>query len=262
MFQDLNPDPVAASVVALLGDAMIAKRAKQESRQYLGASMWGDPCDRKLGFMYHKAKPDADFKPEILRIFDMGHDGESRMAEYIKAAGFKLLTADEDGKQFGFSAAGGKLKGHIDGVILAGPDCVKIAWPALWENKALNDKGWRESVAKGIKEAKPLYYAQAQVYMAYMELQVCVFTIQNRNTGEVHAEIIPFDARAAQDASDRAVRVVSSASPAELNRIARESTDFRCKFCDFRTTCWTPQLPPVHEGPFNINYNQPKWLKK
>lgn len=254
MFQDNAPNP-AAFVVSLLGDAMTAKRAGQERRQYLGASMWGDPCDRKLGFMYHKVKPDSDFKPETLRIFDMGHDGESRMAEYLKLAGFQLLTAGEDGKQFGFSAGGGKLKGHIDGVIVAGPGVVGIAWPALWENKALNDKGFKEAVMKGIKVAKPLYYAQAQVYMAYMELQVCLFTVQNRNTGEVHAEIIPFDARAAQEASDRAVRVVSSGSPLELNRITAESTDFRCKFCDFRATCWTI---PVFTTP---KPTKPKWLQ-
>ncbi|CAB4138793.1 hypothetical protein UFOVP341_11 [uncultured Caudovirales phage] len=256
MFQDNTPDPVASAVVAILGDAMLAKRAGQERRQYLGASMWGDPCDRKLGFMYHQAKPDAGFKPEVLRIFDMGHDGESRMAEYLKAAGFQLLTAGEDGKQFGFSAGGGKLKGHIDGVIIAGPAGVGITWPALWENKALNEKGFKEAVTKGIKVAKPLYYAQAQVYMAYMELQVCLFTVQNRNTGEVHAEIIPFDALAAQEASDRAVRVVSSSNPTELNRIGRDTTDFRCKFCDFKGTCWAQ---PTFTTP---QPTTPKWLKK
>jgi hypothetical protein len=254
MFQEQTPDPVASAVVASLSAAMLAKRAGQERRQYLGASMWGDPCDRKLGYMYHKTKPDADFKADTLRIFDMGHDGEARMAEYLKLAGFELLTEGEDGKQFGFSAGDGKLKGHIDGVILGGP--AGVTWPALWENKALNDKGWKEAVTKGIKVAKPLYYAQAQVYMAYMELQVCVFTIQNRNTGEVHAEIIPFDPRAAQEASDRAVRVVSSSSPIELNRIGRESTDFRCKFCDFKGTCWAQ---PITTNP---QPTTPKWLKK
>jgi hypothetical protein len=256
MFQDFNPDPAAAAVVASLDSAMTLKRRGQERRQYLGASVWGDPCDRKLGYIYHNEPPDKDFKASILRIFDMGHDGEGRMAEYLKIAGFELLTSGEDGKQFGFAAAGGKLKGHIDGVILAGPAGVAVAWPALWENKALNEKGWKEAVTKGIKVAKPLYYAQAQVYMAYMELQVCVFTIQNRNTGEVHAEIIAFDARAAQEASDRAVRVVSSSNPEELNRISNESTDFRCKFCDFRATCWSK--PTFIQPPTET----PKWLKK
>jgi hypothetical protein len=254
MFQEQAPDPVASAVVSSLNVAMLAKRAGQERRQYLGASMWGDPCERKLGYMYHKAKPDADFEAKILRIFDMGHDGEARMAEYLKLAGFELLTEGEDGKQFGFSAGDGRLKGHIDGVILGGP--AGVAWPALWENKALNDKGWKEAVTKGIKVAKPLYYAQVQVYMAYKELQVCVFTIQNRNTGEVHAEIIPFDPRVAQDASDRAVRVVSSSSPIELNRIGRDSTDFRCKFCDFKGTCWAQ---PITTNP---QPTTPKWVKK
>lgn len=254
MFQEHTPDPVAGAVVDALNQAMLNKRSGQERRQYLGASMWGDPCDRKLGYMYHKAKPDSEFRPDTLRIFDMGHDGEDRVAEYLKLAGFELLTHGEDGKQFGFSAGGGKLKGHIDGVILSGP--AGVAWPSLWENKALNEKGFKDAVTKGIREAKPLYFAQAQVYMAYMELQVCVFTVQNRNTGEIHAEIIPFDARAAQEASDRAVRVVSSSDPIELNKIGRESTDFRCKFCDFKGTCWAQ---PITTQP---KPTAPTWLKK
>ena len=42
-----------------------------------------------------------------------------------------LLRFGGDGEQFGFSVAGGKLRGHADGVIVAGPD-VGITWPALF----------------------------------------------------------------------------------------------------------------------------------
>ena len=45
-------------------------------------------------------------------------------------------TQGRDGEQFGFSIAGGRIRGHIDGVIVAGPD-IGITWPALFEHKAL-----------------------------------------------------------------------------------------------------------------------------
>lgn len=253
MFKNMAPNPVTESVIKLLDSAMVAKRSSQARRNYLGASQWGNECDRMLGFMYHGTKPDSDIPIRILRIFDMGHDGESRMGEYLKLAGFHLFTAGKDGKQFGFSQAGDRLKGHIDGVIVGGPDEVGIDWPALWENKALNDNGFNDCIKRGIKIARPLYYAQAQVYMSYMELQVCLFTIQNRNTGEVHAEIIPFSIYDAQRASDRAVRAINSNSPFELPRGAEESTWKICKFCDFRTTCWSIKPEPTEP---------PTWLKK
>src|SRR3546814_15675332 len=63
----------------------------------------------------------------ILRAFDIGHDSETRMAEYMRLAGFTMLTERPDGQQFGFGIAPhpetgrSRVAGHIDGVITAGP---------------------------------------------------------------------------------------------------------------------------------------------
>ena len=51
------------------------------------------------------------------------------------------------------------MRGHIDGVITAGPD-VGIAWPALWEHKALNARSWTDTVKRGLRASKPVYYGQ------------------------------------------------------------------------------------------------------
>ena len=80
-------------------------------------------------------------------------------------------TSGQDGRQFGFTTAGGRLRGHIDGVIVAGPD-IGVRWPALWEHKALNAKSWADLVKRGLRLSKPIYFAQVQLYMAYMELEV------------------------------------------------------------------------------------------
>lgn len=246
-------------VIALLNKAMQDKRTSQPRRQYLGASTWGEPCDRKLSYGYHQTPIDEDrgFSSEILRVFDMGHDCEDRVAEYLRLAGFELHTHKPDGKQYGFEAAEGKLKGHIDGVITSGPEIPGLKYPCLWENKGLNDKSWNDTSKKGVRLSKPLYYAQANTYCAYLELPNTLFTTMNRNTGEMYAEVIPLDARNAQESSDRAVRVVNSQSPEEFGRIAAESTDFRCKFCDFRRRCW--DTPIVKLEPAKTD--RPSWLK-
>ena len=40
----------------------------------------------------------------------------------LRLAGFDVRTHNRKGEQFGFSAANGRFRGHIDGVIVAGPD--------------------------------------------------------------------------------------------------------------------------------------------
>ena len=133
------------AIIASIDAAMLSKNKAQTRRQYLGASRIGHHCERALGYEYHMVEKDegADFKGKTLRIFDMGHDGEERVADYLKLAGFELQTHAPDGKQIGMSDAGGKFKGHLDGVIHSGPvDGLK--YPMLWENKALGDKSWSE----------------------------------------------------------------------------------------------------------------------
>lgn len=268
---DFTPSPHAAfseAFQALIDSAMEAKQQEEPGRTYLGASRLGEECERKLAYEYHKAPKDEGkhFHGKTLRIFDMGHDGETRMAEYLRLAGFTLLTERPDGRQFGFAvgwdeaAERFKISGHCDGIITAwNPVLADPKWnppaihpemfPCLWENKALGAKSWTDTLKKGVKKSKPVYYAQMQLYMAYLEVgeHPGLFTAVNRDTGEIYAELVPFDQAAAQAASDRGARVVSTADPKEAPRVAREPTDFRCKFCDYADRCW--EQAPVPAAP-------------
>ena len=86
----------------------------------------------------------------------------------------------------------GRIRGHIDGVIVAGPD-VGIIWPALFEHKSLNAKSWADLVKRGVELSKPIYYAQLQIYMAYMDLGTALFTALNKDTQALHHEVVGFD---------------------------------------------------------------------
>lgn len=259
-FEAEKPWHKTTALLAPIVDAAVkADRDSQKPREYLGASMMGDPCLRKVAYQYHQTPKDADrgFSGQLYRVFDMGHDGEDRVVEYLRLAGFDLRTHKFDGGQFGYCVADGKMRGHIDGVIVGGRTIPGIGfpYPCLWENKALGASSWADVVRNGIKDSKPLYYAQVQIYMAYMSLAWCLFTCLNRDTGEIHYEVIEFDAAHAQEISDRGVRVIQSASPEEFGRIARERTDFRCKRCDFFQTCWA-EKPVANATP------APAWLTK
>lgn len=246
------------ALAAVMDRTWKEKQDAQPRRQYLGGSIVGRDCEREIAYQYHATPLDegkTGFSGQLYRIFDRGHKGEDRMAEYLRVAGFELVTHRQDGSQFGFVALGGKFKGHIDGVFTGGPAVPGIDWskPALWENKILNAKSFGDLWNNGLKKSKPVYYTQVNLYMAYMELEQALFTAENADTCEVYAEVLTLDVPHAQAMSDRAVRIVQSTSPEELPRCTSDRADFRCKLCDYANRCWkTPATPAAPK---------PAWLR-
>jgi hypothetical protein len=169
------------TINALVDAALEAAHAAEPPRDYLGGSRVGEPCARRLAYEVTHTPVDAGthFGGGLLRIFEAGHRFENLTIRWLQAVGFDLRTRGRDGRQFGFSIAGGRIRGHIDGVIVDGPE-VGIRWPALFEHKALNHKSWADLVKRGLRRSKPIYFAQCQLYMAYMELEVTLFTAMNK----------------------------------------------------------------------------------
>jgi hypothetical protein len=254
-------DPIAEGIIKCIDEAMQKHRNSQPPRKYLGASRIGEECDRKLAYEFHMTPKDegSDFKGKTLRIFDMGHDGEERMAEYLKLAGFQLQTHTDEGKQIAIADANNQFKGHLDGYIHGGPENLGLKYPLLWENKALGDKSWNDLKKNGLKKSKPVYYAQVQVYMGYKELEACLFTALNRDTGEIYVEMVAFNSRDCQDYIDKVVRIIKTEVPEEAVKISKDPSDFRCKFCDFRQRCHSTISPTHQNKPTDIT---PPWLKR
>ena len=102
------------------------------------------------------------------------------------------------------------------------------------------------TVKNGVANAKPVYAAQIALYQAYMDASVpglatnpALFTAINKDTAELHHELVPFDAELAQRMSDRAVRILQATDAGDLlPRIARERDFFECRTCAFAQRCW------------------------
>jgi len=138
--------------------------------------------------------------------------------------------------------ADGRLQGHIDGVIVGGPE--GFAYPALWECKCLGNKSWSDLDKKGLTLSKPVYAAQVAIYQAYLELHEhpAIFTALNADTMEIYTELVPFDAALAQRMSDRAVKVITATEAGELlPRAFHDSTHFECRMCAWQDRCWRTQ---------------------
>lgn len=216
-------------------------RAAEARRTYLGASRLGVECTRALQYEYADAPVDTgrDVPGRMLRIFERGHVIEACMVRWLRGAGFDLRTRQDDGTQFGFSALDGRLRGHVDGVLVAGPD--GYDYPALWECKCLGAKSWRDLHKHKLAVAKPVYAAQVAMYQAYLGLheRPALFTAINADTMEIYAERVPFDGALAQRMSDRAVQIVLATDAGELlPRSFTDPTHFECRMCPWQDRCW------------------------
>jgi hypothetical protein len=252
---DFNHRASAAEQLNVLIDAaLVTENAIETPRDYLGGSRIGHPCERALQLEFAAAPKDegADFSGQTLRVFAIGHALEDLAARWLRAAGLDLRTRNDnhpDGDQFGFSIAGGRIRGHVDGIIATAAN-IPVAIPAIWECKTMNAKNWRETKTKGVVVAKPIYAAQIAFYQAYMDAAVpgvgsspALFTAINKDTAELHHELVPFNAELAQRMSDRAVRVLRATKAGELlPRIAQDRDHFECRMCPWANRC--SSLPP------------------
>lgn len=241
----------AERVNATIDAALTADNAGRSPRDYLGGSRLGHACERALQFEFTATPKDEgqDFSGQLLRIFAIGHELEALAIRWLRGAGFEIYTQKgnrPDGGQFGFSVAGGRIRGHVDGIIADAPAVLGLAVPALWECKTMNAKNWRACVKDGVTKSKPVYAAQIAVYQAYMEPSVpgisvapALFTAINKDTADLHHELVPFDADLAQRMSDRGVRILQATDAGELlPRVAANRDFFECRFCAHAERCW------------------------
>ena len=239
---------ISAGITDLIDHALQAEQQAQTPRQYLGGSRLGVSCDRALQFEFLKTPvdPGREFSGKLLRIFAAGHVFEDLAIKWLRQAGFDLHTETSCGGQYGFSAAGGRIRGHVDGILAGGPEHLNMTYPALWESKSLKNSSWKDTVKRGLTLSKPVYAAQIALYQAYLEEQVpgisqnpALFTAINKDTAELYFELVPFNGALAQRSSDRGVRILQACDAQEwLPRVAKDSTHFECKFCAWQDRCW------------------------
>jgi hypothetical protein len=227
----LHAPSLGERVNACIDGALGEARKAEPRRTYMGASMLGDPCARRVAYAWRGA-PGAPVEGRSLRIFETGHVLERVLASWMERAGFDLRTIDPaTGGQYAFSD--GPIEGHADGIIVDGPD-FGFAYPVLWEAKGLNDRSWQETAKVGVRISKPVYYGQCCLYMAYFDVEACLFSALNKNDQSLYHELIPFDLATAQRLVDRAVGIVRGWLPP---RIALMPTRM-CAFCQFNAYCW------------------------
>jgi len=229
-------DALCESIVSRIDAGIEAEQEKP--RDYLGASQIGDECARRIQYELMRA-PAAPLSGRIRRIFARGTRLEEDVAQWLRLGGWRVVT-ERGGKQIGFAVANGRLRGHVDGAVLEGPEIEGAEYPCIWENKVLGAKGWKSVAKDGVAKAYPKYADQIALYQVYLDITApALFTAVNADTMEIWAELVPFDAARAQAASDRAVHILQATDAGDLlPRVGADPDAFPCGWCRFKAHCW------------------------
>jgi hypothetical protein len=158
---DFNRTEASATPASIAINALLdadARADNETTRGYLGAR---HPCLRKVQFdwMCDPAHP-----TRIRDIFARGHFFEEQSRGHFTKAGFRFAEKD----RLEFETLDGWLRGHADGIFLSGPDIPGVGYPALWEHKAINAKGWKSLERDSLAKTYPQYAAQVALYQFYL----------------------------------------------------------------------------------------------
>ena len=225
-----SAEPISVALNALIDASIVA----EQTRGYLGASAIGHECLRRIQFDW---MCDPEHPARLRDIFDRGHYFEQRSREHFIRANFKFAPDD----RLRFTALAGMLSGHADGIFVDGPKVRGLAYPCLWEHKAINAKGWRSLDRDGLDKAYPQYAAQIVLYQHFLGVDhnPAIFTAVNADTCERVHLLIPFDAGVARGWIMRAETVIAATHAGELlPRFTTDPNNWRCRLCGHRERCW------------------------
>jgi CRISPR/Cas system-associated exonuclease Cas4 (RecB family) len=234
---DFNRTEASAAPASIAINAVLdagARADEEQTRGYLGASAVGHPCLRKVQFDW---MCDPVHPVRIRDIFARGHFFEQQTREHFERAGFRFAEKD----RLEFETLDGWLRGHADGIFLSGPDIPGVTYPALWEHKAINTKGWRSLERDGLVKSYPQYAAQVALYQLYLgvEKAPAIFTATNADDCARMHILVPFDDELVETTIQRVRRVVDATRAGELlPRMTDDSNNWRCRQCGHRERCW------------------------
>lgn len=221
-----------------------AYEARQESgyRRHLGASIIGTGCERSLWFTFRWATR-SKFAGPLLRLFDTGHRAEERFVADLRSVGIMVQEIDPDtGRQWEVRDETGHFGGSMDGRGVGFIEAPKAEH--VLEFKTHSEKSFGDLKAKGVKIAKPLHYAQMQIYMHLKGLTRAYYLAVNKNTDELYGERVKYDAAEAEFLMAKAHRIVHAAeAPAG---ISKDPSWYECKMCNHHAVCHTKAQPERH----------------
>ena len=217
-----------------------AKR-KNEHRPHLGGSQIGNECSRALWYQFRHAWTPR-FDGRMLRLFETGDREEDRIVRNLRDIGVTVWDRDpETGKQVRAEGHGGHFALSLDGV---GEGFPESSQPHTLEFKTMNTKTFKALQNKGLKEVKPIYWAQCQIGMHLIGMERCYFFAVCKETDAIYGERIKYDKSEGMKLLARAGQIIFADTPPA--KLSDEPSDWRCKFCPYWAVCHGCKIPEAH----------------
>lgn len=197
----------------------------------------GVECDRAVWLAFRRASVPEKIDWRKRRIFERGNIEEERLLDLVRLIGCEVW-----GQQDKVRAAGGHLRGKIDGRTIGLPEAAKTEH--VIECKSARDKYFQPVKKKGVKEGMPKHYATFQFYMHGLGLDRVLYMMSNKDDEDLHIERVNYDAAFAIREVARIERIINTPEPPA--RLCTKRDDFRGKLCRQAEVCWGEAWPRAH----------------
>lgn len=200
------------------------ENATDEVRDYIGASIIGSDCLRKIWYELKGFKGEG-ISPKTRRIWAVGKHLEGLIIDWLENAGMSVSESQMDL----ISEFMPYFKGHYDGLI-----CVNKTTSIL-EIKTAKDASFNIFVKKGLKVWNNQYYAQIQSYMGMSGILSAYILVMNKDNAELSDELVLFDLEFYEKLRQKAAMIYGThIAPPKING---SPLFYQCKLCKFNKVC-------------------------
>lgn len=203
----------------------------RQPRLHLGASVLGHQCARYIWLSFRWAISEQ-FPGRILRLFRRGQNEEATVIADLELAGCAVSQGE-----FGQYRVdlGCHISGSLDGII----ECGVPGYPDqrhVLEIKTHGKSSFDDLNRYGVKQSKPLHYAQMQVYMLATGIRQALYFAVCKNDDSIYVERVEFNREEADAYISRAKSIaVSDNLPSPMSS---DPTWYKCKICSAHDFCF------------------------
>lgn len=158
------------------------------------------------------------------------------MLRDLRAGGVEVWGEQEKAR-----AVHGFVRGKLDGIALGLLEAPKKTH--VVECKSVNTKGFKSIQKDGVRKAKPLHFAQIQLYMHILGIDRGFYYVKCADTQEYWSERIEYDVEFCIRLLANLERIIFSDYPP--GRISEKADFFACRFCRHHAVCHEGAMPRV-----------------
>ena len=224
----IDPDAILAAIEEL------PPMQSTDERDYLGASILGEACQRKLWLQFHKYVEPEQFSSRMLRLLYRGQREEGMFEMYLRETGFTIIENCMSQTRW----TDGFMSGAGDGVVEKNGEryCVEYKTHSLAQFKTLT-RG--ELII-----THPKHFTQCQVNALKFNCVGAIYLAVNKDNDELFCDVIALDNEFAnQELAKGEYVTMADKAP---DRIASKPTSHLCKFCHAKNVCFGFDQPRIN----------------